>query len=128
MQKVTAALIERNGKVLLALRRAGKHMGPKWEFPGGKVDPGEDPQETLRRELEEEFGVQAEVGEFLGTTRFRRKRIDLQILLYRISRLNGSLVLREHDAVRWVEPGRIQEYDLVDSDRKLLRKILRALT
>jgi 8-oxo-dGTP diphosphatase len=128
VQHVTAALIEKNGKILLALRKAGKHMGPKWELPGGKVDPGEDPKEALRRELEEEFAVQAEVGEHLGSTRFREKNLDLQILLYRVSRLAGTIVLREHEAVRWVEPGQIDDYDLVDSDRKLLRKFREALT
>ena len=103
-------------------------MGPKWELPGGKVDPGEEPREALRRELEEEFGVQAQIGECLGSTRFREKPLDLLILLFRISHLEEDLVLREHQAVCWVDPGKVEDYDLVDSDRLLLRKFRDSLT
>jgi 8-oxo-dGTP diphosphatase len=128
VQQATAALIEKNGKVLLALRKAGTHMGPKWEFPGGKVDPGEDPRQTLRRELEEEFGVRTEVGEFLGSARYREDRLDLEILLFRTTHVEGTFLLREHQAIRWVEPERVEEFDLVDSDRKLFRTLRNRLT
>ena len=128
MQQVTAALIEKNGRILLALRRAGRHMGPKWELPGGKVGPGEDPKEALRRELEEEFGIRAQIGECLGCTRFRKHRVDLEVLLYRIGGFGGALQLREHREVRWVEPDQVEAYDLVDSDRKVIRKYRKALT
>lgn len=128
MQPVTAALIQKDGKILLALRKAGKHMGPKWELPGGKVDPGEDPKQTLRRELKEELGIEAEIGQYLGSTRFRGHSLYLQIHLYRVSHIDGSFVLREHEAIRWVEPQQIEDYDLVDSDRKLIRKFRVSLT
>lgn len=128
MQQVTAALIEKDGRILLALRKAGKHMGRRWEFPGGKVDPGEDPKEALRRELEEEFSIHAEIGEYLGSTRFRRNRLDLQLFLFRATHLAGTFVLREHEAIRWVEPERIEAYDLVDSDRMLFNKFRQTLT
>jgi 8-oxo-dGTP diphosphatase len=128
VQQVTAALIEKNGKILLALRKAGKHMGRKWEFPGGKVDRGEDPKAALRRELEEEFSIQAEIGEYLASTRYRGNRLDLEILLYRATHLAGAFVLREHEAMHWVRPDRVEAYDLVDSDRKLFRKFRKTLT
>jgi 8-oxo-dGTP diphosphatase len=128
LQTATAALILKDGRILLALRRKGKHQGPKWELPGGKVDPGEDPRQALRRELEEEFGVQAQIGECLGSTRFRERTLDLLILLFRINHLEEDLVLREHQEVRWVEPAKVEHYDLVDSDRQLLRKYRNALT
>ena len=128
MQQVTAALIEKNGRILLALRKAGKHMGRKWEFPGGKVDPGEEPKDALRRELEEEFSIQAEIGEFLGSIRFREKQLDLQLLLYRATHLTGDFILREHEAILWVQPDQVEAYDLVDSDRKLFRRFRNTLT
>jgi 8-oxo-dGTP diphosphatase len=128
LQQVTAAFIEKNGRVLLARRKAGKHMGPKWELPGGKVDPGEDPQQTLRRELREEFSIDAQIGEYLGSTRFVENLLDLEILLYRIDNISGAFVLREHEAILWVEPDQVESYDLVDSDRKLFRKFRNALT
>jgi 8-oxo-dGTP diphosphatase len=128
VQQVTAALIEKNGKILLALRKAGRHMGARWELPGGKVDPGEDPEQALRRELREEFGIEARIGKYLGSTRFRKDRLDLEILLYRVSHIAGAFVLREHEAIRWVEPAQTEDYDLVDSDRKLFRELREILT
>jgi 8-oxo-dGTP diphosphatase len=128
VRRVTAALIEKNGKVLLALRKAGKHMGRKWEFPGGKIDPGETPEQALRRELAEELSIQAEIGEFLGSTRYQKHSLDLEILLYRASQVGGTFLLQDHDEIRWVELGEVESYDLVDSDRKLFRSYLQRLT
>jgi 8-oxo-dGTP diphosphatase len=128
VQQVTAALIEKKGRILLALRKPGKHMGPKWELPGGKVDPGEEPRQTLRRELKEEFGIEVRVGQYLGTTRFQSDRIDLEIFFFQVRHVAGTIVLREHEAIRWVEPAQVDDYDLVDSDRKLLREFREILT
>jgi len=122
MQKVTAALLERDGKILLARRKAGKHMGRKWEFPGGKIQPGESPEECMRRELNEELGIDARIGELLGSARYTNGTLDLQILLYRAELVAGSFVLNEHEAIAWVEAGQLESYDLVDSDRELVRR------
>ncbi len=62
MTTVTCAIIEREGKILIARRAADQKLAGKWEFPGGKVEAGESPEECLKRELEEEFGIQVEVG------------------------------------------------------------------
>lgn len=124
MQRVTAGLLERDGKFLLALRKAGKHMGRKWEFPGGKIHPGETPAECLRRELAEELGIETRIGELLGTARFTDGTVDLEILLYRAEHLAGSLTLHEHEAVAWVAPDRLESYDLADSDRELVRRTI----
>jgi 8-oxo-dGTP diphosphatase len=128
MQQVTAALIEKHGKILLARRKAGKHMGEKWEFPGGKIDPGESPQEALRRELAEEFSIEAVIGEHLGSTEFRQGEIELEIQLYRAKHLAGNFTLHDHEEIRWVVPQEVESYDLVDSDRKLFRGYLETLT
>ena len=60
--KVTAGILEENGCVLIARRRPGTHMGGKWEFPGGKIEAGESPEQSLARELQEELGVRARIG------------------------------------------------------------------
>ncbi len=65
MTTVTCAIIEKEGKILLARRAVGQKLAGKWEFPGGKVEDGESPEECLKRELEEEFGIQVEVGAFI---------------------------------------------------------------
>jgi mutator protein MutT len=124
MQQVTAALLERGGKVLLARRKAGKHMGNRWEFPGGKVHPGESPEQALRRELEEELGIDARVGAYLGSARFADGSVDLEILLYRAEHLSGNLTLREHEAIAWVDPRDLESYDLADSDRELVQRVV----
>jgi len=128
MQQVTAALIEKQGKILLARRKAGKHMGEKWEFPGGKIDPGESPQEALRRELAEEFSIEARIGEYLGSTEFRQGEFELEIQLYRAMHLAGTFTLHDHEEIRWVAPQEVESYELVDSDRKLFRDYVGKLT
>jgi 8-oxo-dGTP diphosphatase len=124
LQKVTAAFLMRDGKVLLARRKAGRHMGNRWEFPGGKVHSGESPQKALSRELQEELGIEARIGELLGSARFVDGRVDLEILLYRAEHLSGSFTLREHEAIAWVDPGDLESYDLADSDRELAQRIV----
>ena len=65
MTTVTCAIIEKDSKTLIARRAADQKLAGKWEFPGGKIEQGETPEECLKRELEEEFGIQVEVGEFI---------------------------------------------------------------
>ncbi len=73
MTIVTCAIIETNDKILIAKRSAAQNLGGKWEFPGGKVEVGESPEECLKRELEGEFGIQAEVGEFITSKKIQLK-------------------------------------------------------
>ncbi len=127
MQRVTAALLVREGRVLIALRKAGKHMGRKWEFPGGKIHPGESPEKCLRRELAEELDIEARVGGLVGTARYSSGDVDLEILLYRAEYLSGTFTLHDHESLAWVLPEELESYDLADSDRELARQALAAL-
>ncbi len=127
MQRVTAALLVRAGKVLIALRKAGKHMGRKWEFPGGKIHPGESPEECLGRELAEELDIEARIGGWWAAPATANGVVDLEILLYRAEYLAGTFTLHDHEALAWVEPGELESYDLADSDRELARQALAAL-
>jgi 8-oxo-dGTP diphosphatase len=122
MQRVTAALLVRGGKVLIALRKAGKHMGRKWEFPGGKIHPGESPEECLRRELAEELDIETRIGRLVGTARYSSGDVDLEILLYRAEYLSWTFTLHDHESLAWVEPEELESYDLADSDRQLARQ------
>jgi 8-oxo-dGTP diphosphatase len=124
VQRVTAALLAREGKVLIALRKAGKLMGRKWEFPGGKIHPGETPEECLARELAEELDIEARIGALVGTARYSNGVVDLEILLYRAEYLAGTFTLHDHEALAWVEPSALESYDLADSDRELARQAL----
>lgn len=123
--KVTAGIIEENGRVLIARRKPGKHMGGKWEFPGGKIEPGETPEQSLARELGEELCVRASIGEFLCTTFFEADGVSLELLVYRVERVEGELTLKEHDEVRWVKPEQLSSFDLADSDRMVVEALYR---
>jgi len=118
--RVTAAIIEEGGKVLLARRRPGGRMGGKWEFPGGKIEPGETPEQSLARELAEELAIEARVGEFLVSTFFEGDGVSLELLVYRVERAFGEPVLHEHDEVRWVSPQELPGFDLAESDRRVV--------
>jgi 8-oxo-dGTP diphosphatase len=123
MQRVTAAIIEEGGKVFIARRREGKNLAGKWEFPGGKIEPGETPEESLARELAEELDLRVSVGELLCRVFFESGQISLELLTYRVKRLSGEPVLREHDDARWVEPTELGSYDLADSDRRVVDEV-----
>ena len=127
MQTVTAALLLRDGRILLALRKAGKHMGRKWEFPGGKVHPGETPEQCLERELAEELDIRARIGPQAGRARYTKEDLDLEILLYRAEYLSGTFTLHDHEAIAWVPPAELASYDLADSDRELAEQALASL-
>jgi 8-oxo-dGTP diphosphatase len=120
--RVTAAIIERDGMVFIAQRRPGKHMGGKWEFPGGKIEPGESPEESLARELDEELDVRAEIGEFLCRAFYEGEGVSLELLVYR-ARISGSPRLVEHQDMRWVRPEELLSYDLADSDRRVVESL-----
>ena len=121
--RVTAGIVEENGRVLIARRKPGKHMGGRWEFPGGKIEPGETPQQSLVRELAEELAVRASVGELLCRALFEGDGITLELLVYRVERIQGEPSLREHVEIRWVRPEELLSYDLADSDRSVVKQL-----
>jgi len=121
--RVTAGIMEENGLVLIARRKPGKHMAGKWEFPGGKIEPGETPEQSLERELDEELAVRARVGELLCRTFYEGSGVSLELLVYRVLRIEGTPMLREHEEIRWVRPGDLSSYDLADSDRRVVESL-----
>jgi 8-oxo-dGTP diphosphatase len=122
--RVLAAVLEQDGKWLIARRKkAGRHGG-RWEFPGGKIEPDETPEECLRRELREEFGVESRVGRFLGSVRSVSVDFPAELLAYKVFHVSGEFRLYDHDEIRWVRPAEIEEYDLAQLDRLLLAKIM----
>ena len=123
--KVTAGILEENGLVLIARRGPGKHMAGKWEFPGGKIENGESPEESLARELQEELDVQARIGELLCRATYEGDGVSLELLVYRVEGFEGTPVLREHEEIRWVAPRDLRSYDLADSDRRVVEALFR---
>lgn len=87
---VSAAVLVEGDRVLLTQRKAGTHLEGAWEFPGGKVEPGEDPKDALRRELEEEIGIDVDVGEIVDVTFHRYPQKSVLLLFYEVQRNPGS--------------------------------------
>ena len=123
-KQVVAALLLRDSKLLICQRTRHQPMPLKWEFPGGKIEPGEQPAEALHRELEEELGIQARIDDEVARLRHTYKNggaVELQF--FRVTQYEGeieNLVFRD---VRWVEPARLPEYDFLDADLTLVRDL-----
>jgi 8-oxo-dGTP diphosphatase len=120
-RKVTAAVIERDGKVLCARRKTGLVAGGLWEFPGGKLEDGEAPERGLQRELEEELGVEARVGEFLCSVPFSGSIAAFELIVFRAELLGDDLHLSDHDEIRWLRPEEMDETLFSKPDRPIVR-------
>lgn len=120
---VTAALIESEGKILLARRRAHVPYPLLWEFPGGKVEAGEDPGECIVREVREELGVEVAVDGIYEVLFHRYPERDVLLLVYRCRWLNGDIQDLEVLEHRWVPPADLEKCELLPADIPLARKI-----
>jgi len=123
MQKVTAAVIEKDGKILIARRKQKDPLGGKWEFPGGKLESGETPEACLKRELREELGIETRVEEFLCSSRFVYRHIAIELLAYRTSYVSGEITLNEHERAEWILPEELKDYDFSEADKPVVRKL-----
>jgi len=118
---VAAALIDSDGRVLIGQRPEGKSLAGLWEFPGGKLEPGETPEQCLIRELEEELGVIAKV-DCLAPFVFASQPYDtfhLLMPLYLLRRWDGVVQRREHQALAWVRPDKLFDYPMPPADAPL---------
>lgn len=114
---VTAAVIEKDGMVLIAKRKRA-YPGYPWEFPGGKMEEGESLEECLKREIEEELGIEIAVGEHLCSVRHVLNcQSAIRIYAYRASYVRGDIRLKDHDEVRWVTINELLQYDFPEPDR-----------
>lgn len=124
MKQVTAAVIERNGKILIAQRKQGDALSGKWEFPGGKIEPGETPEQCLRRELMEEFGVDTKIGQFICSSKFEYKHLPIELLVYRATHISGEYKLNDHDRIEWVVLSDLGKYDFASADIPVVHILL----
>lgn len=115
-------LVDADGRVLLAQRPAGKAMAGLWEFPGGKVDPGETPEAALIRELAEELGIDVAASCLAPFTFASHGYPDFHLLmpLYVCRRWSGIPVAREGQRLRWVRPSRLADYPMPPADKPLV--------
>ena len=116
MIPVTAAVIEREGRYLLARRRPGKTLAGTWEFPGGKVEDGEAPAACLKREILEEMNLDIEVGELLGITEHQYDFTRIRLIVFRARIVGGEMRLTDHDEAGWFTPQEMRTMDLAPAD------------
>jgi len=97
MKDVTAAIIFNEGKVLIARRAPGEKHAGGWEFPGGKIELGETPEECLKRELLEEFGIETSINDFIAESIYEYNMGSIKLLAYLVDIINGDIRLTVHD-------------------------------
>lgn len=121
---VAAALIVRDGKVLIGQRRPDQPMASQWEFPGGKIEAGESPEQALARELDEELGIQALIGPRITHIRHNYRHggaVDLQF--FAVHQFSGEIVNRIYHEVRWTKLEELPDYEFLAADRGLIRDL-----
>jgi len=124
MITVTAAILfDDRGRVLVGQRPAGKRLGGLWEFPGGKLEPGETPEACLARELHEELGVTARIGVLLGESVHTYEFGTIRLVAYEAVCESGAPRPLDHQKLDWVAPGALADLDLTPADRPLLPAI-----
>jgi 8-oxo-dGTP diphosphatase len=126
---VACALIDADGRVLLAQRPAGRPMAGLWEFPGGKVETGERPEQTLIRELREELGIAVSEPCLAPLTFASHTYPDFHLLmpLYVCRRWEGTVAPQEGQALAWVRPNRLQDYEMPPADVPLVSHLMALL-
>ena len=131
MSSSVACIVYKNGKLFIAKRKSIGDMGGKWEFPGGKIENNEAPEIAIKREMQEEFGVEASVGEKIGTANFIHSGKTCVVDAYKVDFAHDGMsipfVLTEHTEYKWVNPLEIKKLDFVDSDLKLYPYVLEYL-
>lgn len=117
---VTCAIIERDGMVLAAQRSRIMRMPLKWEFPGGKIEPGEGPEACLHRELLEELGLCVSVKRAMPTLTHRYPAFTVTLHPFVCELLSGKVVLNEHRAIAWLKPEELPALNWVEADVALV--------
>jgi len=121
MKRVVAALIVKDGRILVCQRTRHQTMPMKWEFPGGKVETGEQPRDALRRELEEELGIEAVIGEEVTCIRHQYSGGGaVELRFYLVRQYRGELLNRIFREVQWAEPSALPRFDFLEADLKLV--------
>ena len=124
MLRVVAAVIEREGRILVGQRPPGKSHPLLWEFPGGKVEAGESLRDALMRELREELEIDAEVGREVDRYEFGyAKQQPIELIFFEVSAFGEEPVNRAFHEVRWVARGDLKEYDFLEGDRQFIARL-----
>ena len=120
MTNVVAAIIKKDNHFLIVKRNRKKHLGLKWEFPGGKVQESETFEEALLREIKEELNITINIHEKIAEEKYKDDKIDIVLYYYLCSLKNGMMKLNEHENFAWVEKKDFNKYDFAEGDKNIL--------
>ena len=124
MKRVVAALIEKDAKLLVCQRTRHQTMPLKWEFPGGKIEEGEQPRDALRRELEEELGITATIGDEIKRVQHEYPNgAMVELRFYIVRQFQGALENRIFRDIQWVPARDLPSYDFLEADLSLVRDL-----
>ena len=120
MNNVVAAIIKKNNQFLIVQRNKNKHLGLKWEFPGGKVQESETFEKALLREINEELNITIIIHEKIAEEKYKDDKIDIVLHYYLCSQKSGTMELCEHEAFSWVEKKDFFKYEFVEGDGNII--------
>jgi len=121
---IVAAIIERDGQVLICQRKADQSHGGKWEFPGGKVEAREEFTAALERELREELSIRAAIGGEIARYHYTYPgRRPIQLIFFRVTEFEGEPVNVIFEQIRWEKPSNLPAYDFVDGDIEFVKRL-----
>jgi 8-oxo-dGTP diphosphatase len=124
MKRVVAALIFKDGKILVCQRTRHQTMPLKWEFPGGKIEEGEQPRDALRRELDEELGIEASVGDEVARIRHQYKSgSSVELRFFVVNEYKGELENKIFREIQWSERSDLPAYDFLEADLELVKDL-----
>ncbi|MBD3259777.1 NUDIX domain-containing protein [Candidatus Woesearchaeota archaeon] len=122
---VMAAIIEDKGKFLLTQRPKGVHNEERWEFPGGKIDFGEDPRYAMEREIEEELGIDIETGDILElSSHVYDETKHIVLIACHCRYISGKIKKKQVRDFRWVRPEEMMDFDITEADLLFVKKLL----
>jgi 8-oxo-dGTP diphosphatase len=121
---VAAIMINHKNEILIARRKPEKSQGGLWEFPGGKIEQGETPEESLKRELKEEMNIEIEVIKYFGENVHHYEKISIRLIAYKCRLLRGDFTLSDHDKIQWVNYRGLENYQFAPADIPLVSKLL----
>jgi 8-oxo-dGTP diphosphatase len=116
MIKVVCGIIYKDGKIFIARRKPHKSMGGLWEFPGGKIEEGEEYADSLKRELQEELEMQVEVNDFLMENIHNYDTFIIQLIALNCEYISAKMKLADHDQFKWVSPNKLLSFELAPAD------------
>lgn len=124
MITVAAGILVQDGRILICQRKRDGAFPLQWEFPGGKVEPGEDARSCLRRELGEELAIEADIGPEVCSFQYTYPNgFEVNLVFFRVQAFTGELVNHAFEQIVWAEPGQLVRYNFLEADRGLVAKL-----